>query len=900
MTRKLLPLVVLVLALLGAVAWWAVRGGSARGLERAENNGASLTNAAKAQLATEPQPLEARGAEKEEAAVGGGTLRILVLDEQTHAPIPELRLVAYRERGGIKELGQAKTDAQGRAELRDLEANTILVRVERKPPHAEATGAVWLIAGSTKELEIRVGEGGSVVGRVVDDQGAPLSGATVYVSGGRSHSESDTPDATTGAEGRFRVTCVSNQPESVWIVDGEMRPERWRGALIDSWFDGMSARRAALVLPGKECDLGDVAIERKSDYFGRVVDAHGSPVAGAVLSRHFQRRQGRGSRAEKQELRPEWTPVGATGFVLHPDERLTDASGGFEWHARASGAEVIVQTPAGQAQEFRLPALKPGARGEAIELRLDALTRIEFALVDTQGAALCEREKILSVAGFDPNGKRSAGAGTCAADGLWRVDLPGDAATIAELELELGGYESMHAEVGGTLVDGARLHYVLSELPVIRVQLRREESAAKPGAPVQVALRACMADPARRAKFAGAGCCGLGTTSIETWDGEPRAIELRVKRHAPFWIYVRGPQREPRANSFSSVGYAGEELSSGAWLDVATFGPFVPGSDTHDLLLDPADFVKPPAAAEAAGEPPERLAPGEDHAAYIQARIVDARTGNGVGGAQLEFQLQQQPAPSKARGASAFPGADGELRDFRLASGAWKVNVWKQGFRSRDLGLQSIARDARVDLGTIALEPLPSHRGRLLHFDDQPVAGGYVWASPFPPGGSTEHVLGRTQSDGSFELTGELPSKMLLRLSSRIELDGREYLELQPLVLDLWPEDESRELRIDTNRFQAISIEGLEPGEADLLPCVCLAPGEPAAICDHRSGTPPPHVWLTAGTPTDDRRPHRTYMFLLPAGHYVVWGSSLMKELPPTEFGIWDGTTTDELTITAH
>ena len=226
--------------------------------------------------------------------------------------------------------------------------------------------------------------------------------------------------------------------------------------------------------------------------------------------------------------------------------------------------------------------------------------------------------------------------------------------------------------------------------------------------------------------------------------------------------------------------------------------------------------------------------------------------------------------------------------------------MWKQGFRSRDLGLQSIARDARVDLGTIALEPLPSHRGRLLHFDDQPVAGGYVWASPFPPGGSTEHVLGRTQSDGSFELTGELPSKMLLRLSSRIELDGREYLELQPLVLDLWPEDESRELRIDTNRFQAISIEGLEPGEADLLPCVCLAPGEPAAICDHRSGTPPPHVWLTAGTPTDDRRPHRTYMFLLPAGHYVVWGSSLMKELPPTEFGIWDGTTTDELTITAH
>src|SRR5689334_14211468 len=133
------------LAAIAALAWFVVRGRSAPGPERANNPTVAVPADVQAVVATESTPLEARSAEKGEAGTGEkaatassqgtGTLRIRVLDEKTRAPVPDLQFVAYRERGGPKALGTGTTDRDGRAELTEIEANTVIVRTQRKPPY---------------------------------------------------------------------------------------------------------------------------------------------------------------------------------------------------------------------------------------------------------------------------------------------------------------------------------------------------------------------------------------------------------------------------------------------------------------------------------------------------------------------------------------------------------------------------------------------------------------------------------------------------------------------------------------------------------------------------------------------------------------------------------------------
>src|SRR4030095_15434439 len=153
-------LLALLLAAGGALLWITLRRGSTRETERADIPRVELPGEASSRLSAEDLKLEARSAEPGDAAAknspnasarsGTGTLRVRVIDEQTHAPVPKLGLHVYRERGGDKDLADGTTDAQGRAAVRDLEANTILVRTQRKPPYAESTGGAWLVAGATK------------------------------------------------------------------------------------------------------------------------------------------------------------------------------------------------------------------------------------------------------------------------------------------------------------------------------------------------------------------------------------------------------------------------------------------------------------------------------------------------------------------------------------------------------------------------------------------------------------------------------------------------------------------------------------------------------------------------------------------------------------------------------
>jgi len=900
MKGKLLAIVVLVLALVGAIAWWALRGGGTRGLERADHSRAGLQSEAHPQLSTESQPLEARSAEKTEAGAasktssltgGTGTLRIRVLDEKTRAPVPELPFLVFCERGGDHDLAQGKTDKEGRAELRDLEANTILVRTERKAPYAETTGAVWLTAGATQELELLVGPGSTVTGRVVDDLGAPVAGAAVYLNFKSRSTEPPEPDTRSAADGRFCFENVSCRPRGVWVVDGEMRPESWNNVTLTAMSDGVWAGGGAAPTPGKDVVAADIVLDRATTFSGRVVDAVDRPVAGALVSLRSERRWAR-SHPEWSKDRPEISRGPKDpDFRLLSRETLTDAAGQFELRAPPSGNWIVVWSRADQIQDCFFPEAKPGEHIEGIEFKLKGLTTLELELVDAAGAPAQIPAAFMRLAGLQLGSEavsalaRSSDAafvhGESAArdpDGNWRVQLLIDPASIGELEIGACGYERVTERSASGFPALVERRIELRECPCFHLRLVAKDPAAKrPESPGRIQVHICRANPKQHAGTT-FGCCGYGVRWNGDWSGEPLALVLPVRRKDSFWIYA-----------------CAQSPSSDKWYelaDIASFGPFEPGADEHELALDPAAFVHPPKEER---KPPAPSAAGGEAKSRLRGRVTDAATGKALEKSWIQFEEPGVASPFR-RTFQRETNAEGEFADEALPVGKWVAHVDHRGYKPADLGLRESRSGETLDLGTIALEAYPVHRGRVLTADGEPPKRAMVFViDPSLPMPETNRQT-QAKPDGSFELFGDLPPKLVLQVLVTALSDGR-GAEVQRFVLENWSVDEAKELRFVQSRKVLVTLAGVEPDEATLRPYVCPAPGEPSSNCDHHAGALKDHVELVEGIDIDSSAQGQRYAFLLAPGRYQIYGANILHELAWTEFEVTAGTSDMELTV---
>ncbi len=846
-------------------------------------------------------PLEARSAEKGEAGGGGaqggaegstgtGTLRIHVLDEETRAPIPDLQFVAYRERGGVKELGRGRTDKDGRAELREVEANTVIVRTERRPPHAEQTGAVWLTNGATKELEILVGAGGAFVGRVIDDLERPIEGAEIRIQGQR---EPGPPDSLSGPDGRFRVGCLASRPGSVWIVDGAMRPEGWGEVYLSASRDNMSTGGRGTPLPGKDVDLGDLRLYRATTYTGRLFDAGGRLVAGALLS---------------QAWGPAHGPADPQ-FQLAPGEVLTDGGGSFELRAEPGLGRLLVWTREGANQHLKLPEGKPGERVDGIELRLLPETLFELELVDASGgpavlpapAGASERvltpwarmtswgsEKLSVLARSADGARERIGCEHADPDGKWRGRLAIDPRAIGELEVTAPGYAPAveTSESGFPALVQRKL--VLTPFPTLRVRLVPKDPDAKPldGEGGFVTVQVCMADPVRHAA-ARNGCCGLGSSWYDRWRGVPLEIVMPVRKQAPFWIYARGPRPDAGPKGFAGFGYTGEQMPSGGLVDFARIGPFEPGPEVHELALDPRDFMRG-TAPEKERKPPPPSQPGEDRRGRLRAHVSDARTGKPI------------RAYIYVEGGGASTDENGDVKDQPVQAGKGKIDVQSRGYRILDLGERTVPQGETLDLGSIALEPLTRHRGRILDADGNALPR--VWLGVVAGVADAQNENGGlgSEPDGSFELIGELPQSFVLQVLSPAMHAGW-GAQAQRFALASWPEDEVKELRLREVPEGRRDRRGCRPAgslaRSQRLPCTWRADRDLRPQAGKRSpargALPGPRDRFVGGWAA----------FRVPARPRALpdfWGANLMHELPVTELEVTPGDTDIELAITAH
>jgi hypothetical protein len=877
------------LAAIGALAWFVVRSTPPSKLERAEKPRITPPTDTQVVVSTDAAPLEARSTAKGEpgatsgaasAAAGTGTLRLRVLDEKTRAPVPDLNFIAYRERGGRKGLGNAKTDARGCAELREVEANTVVVRTERRPPYAEGTGAVWIEPGSTKDLELLLGPGGAFVGRVIDDLGQPIEGAEIRVA---HEDKAPEPDSRSGPDGRFRVDCLASRPQSVWIVDGALRPESWEPTWVDASLGPTRAGKSAIPVPGQDLDVGDLVLPRGTTYSGRLFDASDRLVDGALIGYQFRT-----------------SGPADPDFVLAPGEVLTSGGGRFELSGVPVLLRLVAWTREGLHQEFPVPLGEAGGRVDGLELHLRPELTLELEFVDEKGAPatipaavqfdhsastpwgidrLRDGELASAIARSSDGARERAACKACDADGKWRLRLAIDPAKVGELKILAAGYASIveHSDGGFPALVARRI--VLEKYPIFHVRLVPKDPDAKllPAPGVGVGVQICMADPAHHAKANGQ-CCGLGSSIAVQWRGEPVEVLLPVRRKAEFWIYARGPRPSAGTCDYSSIG------------------PFAPGDQELVLTLDTA--LLPPPGEAVARNPPAPSSPGEKHVANVTGHVVDARTGQVLARATASFaEVVAQGEPPRT--ADVHADERGELHGEGVPPGRWNVSVSSVGYKNLALGERTALDNETLDLGALALEPYPVHRLRVHGPTGKSldrVWVGMIVRDPGIDGGNRGAV---PDPDGTFRFYGDLPPNFVLQVLTPEMYQGR-GAAVERFVLQPWPEDEIKELRMVPARKVVVTIAGLEPDESALTPFVCPAPGEPTSTCDHHAPVPRIHESLARGFDIDSSSQGQRYAFLLGPGRFQVYGSNLMHELPWTEFEVTPGDTDLELTIPAH
>jgi beta-lactamase regulating signal transducer with metallopeptidase domain/protocatechuate 3,4-dioxygenase beta subunit len=164
----------------------------------------------------------------------------------------------------------ARTDGQGRYALLGLESNDYHVLV-RHPAFAPAVASAAPKLGILTPLDVRLEKGVRVVGRLVGADERAVRGRVVLqaLDGVEAPSRlNEQMRAVAGADGRFALAGLPRGVHTLAVFPV-----------------GYAAARAEVSISGREpvVDIGDVRLETGLIVRGRVHDASGGPVKGAVV-----------------------------------------------------------------------------------------------------------------------------------------------------------------------------------------------------------------------------------------------------------------------------------------------------------------------------------------------------------------------------------------------------------------------------------------------------------------------------------------------------------------------------------------------------------------------------------------------------------------------------------------
>lgn len=264
------------------------------------------------------------------------------------APAAGIEVVAaHEEDGGYSWTpfppSRATTDAQGRFALDWLAPGPCELNAhsEVRPEIGRAQANVECVAGATTAVELRLGRGLTIAGRVVDENGAPLAGWRVRADDAVGHWHDR--EATTSADGSF---AVLNLTESTFDLSASAPDDGTTRAHLPAVVSGTSD--VVIVVADAHAGSGSVR--------GRMIDAGGAALEDVEITL--------------------WAVGKNEGFYLPFDAR----SGAFEHDAQpgryyltfARGARTLLTSP-----EF---AVAEGDSTDVGELVLPQLGQVEIVL----------------------------------------------------------------------------------------------------------------------------------------------------------------------------------------------------------------------------------------------------------------------------------------------------------------------------------------------------------------------------------------------------------------------------------------------------------------------------------------------------------------------------------------
>lgn len=818
------------------------------------------------------------------AAPSERQILVTVLDDVSSVPCASVPVAALAI-GTEEPLARAVTDERGRARLRlhDLRHEMATIEVLSQPGRRWAARRLcvrFLAEQSSLDLRVRLGRGAVVVGRVLDDLGEPVEGLAVArapsageVAFELAWERGSVELARTDAAGRFRVERVAGRRSSFsmspHVPVAELPPE-----LELSFGQGgpHSGRFLLTALEGELVDLGDVVIPRERVFAGRVVDAAGSPVAGALVSANLERLAAEmdwhGAGAELRRA------PGSPGFALLENEALSGPDGEFELRARGAPREALVRTPRGACARGALEDPGPGERAEGLVLAVPRDDVLAVALVGPDGFLLRAPSPWGQLGQPDLEGTRSPSFAQTAfeledtfgarcrlfaaadADGLFRLTLPSPRSSLVRLHAQLLGWAGAEA-VRSDLAGDGPVVLPLAPLPEVLLEVVCAEAPETSRWRAHLELAACRLPPGEREPAGNRGCGDGCTLAVTLVGSAPVACALPVQAPGSYFVHVRqrwGPSEE-----------------------VLTYGPFEPGAERHAIGI-------PDRLGRERGEPSPEVLPGCE----VELFVVDAETGEPVCGAYCSTNAALQDRTDHGRTDVRGRAAVRADPDERC------VWVWAEGYEDATHLVPALSDAGLVHGGTVHLAPdgLPRFRVELQDERGRPLPATFLLVRN--PGESWRHVGSYrdfdrplTESEGWLvDLSrGQLRAAVLPAVVSDVareprrsasfagaraarrgradavvlEVRGAPVRDVELLLRGLPPSDAFRDLGV------SICPVDRESGEALHLRPLVLAPRE--ALLPTRDGT-------------------RTFRAALSTGRFAVTVARSTVPFPPFEIEV--------------
>jgi protocatechuate 3,4-dioxygenase beta subunit len=262
----------------------------------------------------------------EEAEADGRTLRVRVL-EPDGSPSPGAAVDVRAGEGGRRFAMVTPADEEGRAEVTGPEGAAEAAGLVVTARNGGRSGAVPGVRPGGGEVVVRLRPAAGVRGRVVRADGQPVQGFLLQVRTG------DTPGPLLPAGREFAGATFS-------LPDVPAEP----ATLVASTPDGLRGELPLALAPGQQREV-EVVLRGTAGLVGRILDASGAPLAGAVVA------------VEGAE--------GPGGF------QETDAAGRFRFERLPPGERRVLMHNGPMARAERRVQLVEGQAADLGEVRLE-------------------------------------------------------------------------------------------------------------------------------------------------------------------------------------------------------------------------------------------------------------------------------------------------------------------------------------------------------------------------------------------------------------------------------------------------------------------------------------------------------------------------------------------------